>query len=99
MTCRDCDCKSETFHYNESVNPYIPNRYEVLEFYRDTPDTFTLKIAMPIEHDPGQFVQVTIPGVGEAPISLASAAKDHITLTIHEIGKVTQSLAKLKKAN
>jgi anaerobic sulfite reductase subunit B len=52
---------------------------------------------MKIKHEPGQFVQVSIPGFGEAPISICSDSEEFIKLNIREVGNVTRSLSKLKK--
>jgi NAD(P)H-flavin reductase len=42
---------------------------------------------------PGQFVQLWIPGVGEAPISVCSGAVDGtMQLCVHKIGAVTSAL-------
>ncbi|MBS3143231.1 FAD/NAD(P)-binding protein [Candidatus Woesearchaeota archaeon] len=82
-----------------SKNPYLPKPYKVLDFYRETPDTFTLTIDMAIKHDPGQFVQVSIPGVGEAPISICSDSEKFLKLNIREIGNVTRALAELRSGD
>jgi len=79
-----------------SKNPYLPKLYKVLDFYRETPDTFTITIDMQVKHDPGQFVQVSIPGVGEAPISICSDSEKFLKLNIREIGNVTRALAELR---
>ena len=78
-------------------NPFVPKLYKVLDFYRDAEDMFTLTINMKTEHQPGQFVQVSLPGTGEAPISIGSDSKEHIKLSIKEVGNVTKALSKLRK--
>jgi anaerobic sulfite reductase subunit B len=80
-------------------NPYVPQPYKVLEFFRESTDTFTIKIDMKVDHDPGQFVQVSLPGIGESPISICSDSRDYIKLNIREVGNVTNALAKLKKGD
>ena len=44
-----------------------------------------------IDHQPGQFVMVSIPGIGEAPISISSSPtkKGSFDLVIRDAGKVT----------
>jgi len=78
-------------------NPYLPEPYKVLKFTRESPDRFTIKVDMKIVHDPGQFVQVSVPGIGECPISICSDSKEYIELNIREVGNVTKALSKLKK--
>ncbi|MBR9699160.1 hypothetical protein GOV09_01745 [Candidatus Woesearchaeota archaeon] len=80
-------------------NPYIPTPYKVLDFYRETPDSFTLTVSMKTKHDPGQFVQVSLPGIGESPISICSDSREHIKLNVREVGNVTRALSQLKKGD
>jgi len=81
---------------NIQENPYIPKPYKILDHFRETYDTFTITVDMKIDHDPGQFVQLSIPGIGECPISICSYSKDYIKMNIREVGDMTKILAKLK---
>ncbi|MFH1173706.1 MAG: FAD/NAD(P)-binding protein [archaeon] len=81
------------------LNPYLPFPYKVLDFYRETPDTFTITVDMKVQHDPGQFVQVSLPGIGESPISICSDSREYIKLNVREVGNVTKALAHLKKGD
>lgn len=83
----------------EIINPYIPKAVTVTEFKRLSSDMISIKVDYKATHQPGQFVQVTIPGIGEAPISIASYSPDHIELGIREVGSVTHALSKLKKGD
>ena len=78
-------------------NPYVPSPYKISEFYQESPDTFTLTVKMKNTHAPGQFVQVSIPGIGESPISICSDSREHIKLNIREVGNVTRALSSLRK--
>ena len=51
-----------------------------------------------LNHEPGQFVMVSICGVGEAPISISSSPtrRDYFELVIRNVGKVTAVLHKLE---
>ena len=80
-------------------NPYIPKPYKVIDYHKETPDNFTLTVDMKIKHDPGQFVQVSIPGIGECPISICSDSDEYIQLNIREVGNVTRALSKLRKGD
>ena len=48
---------------------------------------------------PGQFVEVSIPGVGEAPISVSSSPTrpENFQLAIRNVGSVTQAIHNLKE--
>jgi len=61
--------------------------------------TFTLEFQEPeiqksFDYRPGQFVELTILGVGEAPISITSSPvnKGYLELSVAAVGKVTQAL-------
>ncbi len=81
------------------MNDYIPQKVKILEFYRESPDNFSIVIDFKTDHEPGQFIQVSLPGIGEAPISICSYSKDHMKLNVREIGSVTNSLGKLKEGD
>jgi len=80
-------------------NPYIPKPVRVISIKKEAPDHFTLKLDLQMKHEPGQFLQVGLPGIGEAPISFASYNNKHVELSIHQVGNVTNALAKLKKGD
>ena len=52
----------------------------------------------PLDHEPGQFVMVSIPGVGEAPISVSSSPtkRSSFDLVVRNAGSVTGALHKMK---
>ena len=52
----------------------------------------------PLGHMPGQFVEVSVMGIGEAPISISSSPTDgkRFDLCIRSIGSVTYALHRLK---
>ncbi len=57
-----------------------------------------LKDGEPLDHEPGQFIMVSLLGIGEVPISICSSPvrRDSFDLCIRAVGKVTRSLHKLK---
>jgi NAD(P)H-flavin reductase len=60
-----------------------------------------LRLAMngePLDHVPGQFVEVSLAGVGEAPITISSSPtqKDYFELVVRKAGNVTSAIHKLK---
>lgn len=60
---------------------------------------FTLRLGddVPLGHDPGQFVEVSLFGVGEAPISVCSSpnGQSDFQLCVRAVGKVTHALHRL----
>jgi len=86
-----------------SKNPYRPIESEVVETITETPTIKTIKLK-PKEVIPfkaGQFVELTVPGVGEAPFTPSSrpSAPEMIHLTIMKVGKVTEEVHNLQKGD
>jgi NAD(P)H-flavin reductase len=72
----------------------------VRRFARETPDTFTLVLDPPdgpFAFAPGQFDMLSLPGVGEVPISISGdpARPETIVHTIRAVGCVTRALQRL----
>lgn len=86
-------------------NPYLPQKAELMEVIQETSTdldikTYKLKFANGGKMDfmPGQFVELSIPGVGEAPFGFASSPlnSEFIELSIKRVGLVTEALHCLK---
>lgn len=89
-------------------NPYLPAPAVITDVYQEYSKikTFTIRfeeeeIQNQFEFNPGQFVQVSIPGVGEAPISINSSPtlRDRIRLCVEKKGRVTSSLFKMGRGS
>lgn len=66
---------------------------------KQTEDEYLLRFNTPIDHEPGQFMQVCILGIGEAPISICSYSKDYFELSVKSVGNVSSKLCGLKKGD
>jgi sulfhydrogenase subunit gamma (sulfur reductase) len=55
----------------------------------------------PMDYIPGQFVEVSLGGYGESPITIASSPtfKDGFELVVRKVGNVTNAIHKLKAGN
>lgn len=71
---------------------WVPRLTRVLERVQHTADTVSLKLDLSLNHQPGQFVQVSVPGVGEIPLSVASFPGDRLMITFRRVGRVTAAL-------
>ncbi|MFH1552311.1 MAG: FAD/NAD(P)-binding protein [Candidatus Omnitrophota bacterium] len=84
-------------------NPYRPIETEVLDVITETPNikTLRLKPEEPISFVAGQFIELTVPGIGEAPFTPSSnpIVKDIMEVTIMKVGKVTEKVHALKKSD
>jgi NAD(P)H-flavin reductase len=77
-------------------NIYYPIDAEVAEIKPETSTikTFRFKLSEPLEFRAGQFVQLTVPGLGEAPFTPSSAPgkSTDLEITILRTGHVTDYL-------
>jgi NAD(P)H-flavin reductase len=84
---------------NGIVSPYLPVRAELEAVLEETPNvkTFRIRPERPLRFDAGQFVDLTVPGVGEAPFTPSSSPRvaDTLEITIMRVGKVTEALHRL----
>jgi len=82
-------------------NPYRPIKAVVLDVITETPTikTIRFKPEEPMSFETGQFVEITIPGVGEAPFTPSSkpSVKDFMEVSVMRVGKVTEKIHELKK--
>ncbi|MCK4244786.1 MAG: FAD/NAD(P)-binding protein [Candidatus Omnitrophica bacterium] len=77
-------------------NPYLPIEAKIEKVIAETPNikTFVLKPKEEIPFATGQFVEITVPGIGEAPFTPSSSPylKEKIEITIMDVGRVTNKL-------
>lgn len=82
-------------------NVYYPIPAKVIDIIDETPTikTYKLKLDEPFTFRAGQFVQLTVPGYGEAPFTPSSrpGTTDTIEITILEAGRLTSILHKETK--
>jgi len=77
-------------------NPYRPEKYEITGIRREPACDLTFRVAASLPVRSGQFVEVSLPGVGEAPISVSDFGPDFIELTIRRVGRLTGALFDLR---
>lgn len=81
-------------------NIYRPIESVIEGIKPETPNiiTYTFRPKEPVTFEAGQFVELTVPGVGEAPFTPSSNpnVKDTLEITIMRVGTVTAALEKLK---
>jgi sulfhydrogenase subunit gamma (sulfur reductase) len=87
----------------ERTSVYLPAMARVLAIRPLTQmeKLFTVELphGMRLNHDPGQFVEVSVLGVGEAPISISSSpsrSEDSFELCIRRVGDLTNALHSLE---
>jgi len=87
-------------------NPYLPWKAVVEGVREETWDTRTITL-LPMEEErrrsfsftPGQFIMVSIPGVGEAAFTISSSPRTSptIQITLRKVGNVTGAIFNLRE--
>jgi sulfite reductase subunit B len=86
----------------DKTNLYAPMISTIKEVKELTPTEKVFTVELPdgktLGHKSGQFVEMTVFGVGEAPISICSSPTDgkHFQLTIRKVGDVTGVVHNMK---
>jgi NAD(P)H-flavin reductase len=82
-------------------NPYQPINGEIVEIIDESPTikSFVVVPEEPFPFETGQFVELTVPGEGEAPFTPSSSPSDteKMEITIMRAGRVTALLHECKK--
>ena len=89
-------------------NPYLPMKAEIMDIIQETNSdldikTYKLKFlnGQKMQFMPGQFVEFSIPGIGEAPFGFASnpLKNDTIDISIKRTGRLTDAIHALKTSD
>ena len=51
-------------------NPYLPKPYKIIDIHKETAIDWTFEVEYEGTLIGGQFMEISIPGIGEAPISI-----------------------------
>jgi NAD(P)H-flavin reductase len=88
------------------VDPMLPRPFRVVDVHYESPNVRTLLMepadgGPSIVFDAGQIGMISLPGVGEVPISFSSDPRDHqrVTMTIRAVGAVTVGLTSLSRGS
>ena len=88
-----------------SENPYQPYLARIVRIHEMVPDNylFTTRfleddIVKSFQHRPGQFLMLSIPGTGEAPISISSSPSrpEVLEMCVRKVGRMTDALYRMK---
>lgn len=72
-----------------------PTIYKLEDVVVENPETKTFYLEKPLEAEPGQFIMVWLPGIGEKPMSL-SGVGEKPSFTVRSVGPFTRALHKLR---
>ncbi len=77
-------------------NPYLPRPFRVLAVTPQTAIDRTFRLESDLTPGCGQFLELSLPGLGEAPISISDFGSGWLELTIRNVGRVTAGLFALR---
>jgi len=79
---------------NPALYMPIPAEIERVEDETSSIKTFTIRPREPMAFEAGQFVELMVPGVGEAPFTPSSSPRiaERMDITIMRVGRVTERL-------
>jgi len=77
------------------MNAYLPKAYKILSIHAETDIDFTYVIEKQEPLIGGQFMEISIPGVGEAPISISDFDEETLSMTIRKVGRLTDAIFNL----
>jgi len=77
-----CKCK----------NIYKPEPHKILQIRKLTDKVTTFRIETDVKPIFGQFYQVSLPRVGEAPFSISAIGEGWVEFTIRSVGKLTNAM-------
>jgi len=78
------------------MNPYIPDVVKIKKIKKETEDIKTFTLNYKPVFKAGQFFEVGINEVGEAPFTAASSPKEHFQVSIKKVGKLTWAIHNLR---
>ena len=73
-------------------NIMLPRPHRIMRILKETEAEYTFRVeyGLPTRH--GQFFQLSIPKIGEAPISVSGKGEGYVEFTIRKIGRLTEGI-------
>lgn len=79
-----------------SKNILLPTPHKILNVLKHTETEYTFRVSCDVEPDYGQFFMLSLPKVGEAPISASGKGPGYVEFTIRNVGMLTQEIFRLE---
>ena len=77
-------------------NVLVPKPHRILNMLKHTKTECTFRVACDTEPGYGQFFMLSLPKVGEAPISASGKGRGYVEFTIRNVGLLTQAIFELE---
>ena len=76
-----------------------PEAHRILKIIQETQAEFTFRVEFPYAGKNGQFCMLSIPKVGEAPISISGKGDGWVEFTIRKVGRLTDGVFELREGS
>lgn len=73
-------------------NIMLPTPHKILRVLKETGAEYTFRVEYQGETGHGQFFQLSIPKIGEAPISVSGKGEGYVEFTIRKVGRLTDGI-------
>ncbi len=77
-------------------NTYKSRRFEIADIIQHTEIDYSYRLGGSLPLVSGQFVEVSLPGAGEAPFSVSDFGEEFMELTIRKVGRLTEAVHQLR---
>ena len=74
------------------LNHTQPQPCKILQIKQESTHEWTFRVQTDVTPQHGQFMQLSIPKIGEAPISVSAHGDGWLEFTIRSVGKVTDMI-------
>lgn len=78
------------------TNPLQPSPCEIMNVTKESAHEWTFRVATQDKVEHGQYMQLSIPKIGECPISVSAQGDGWLDFTIRNVGKVTNVIFEKK---
>ncbi len=78
---------------------YLPKKYKIENIKTYTDDVKLFKVRSSLNPMPGNFLEVSLPGIGECPLASCSFDKNYLYLLTRNAGNVTSAIFQQKKGD
>lgn len=73
-------------------NITLPSPHKILQVVHETQAEYTFRVQCDAQVDHGQFFVLSIPKIGEAPISVSAQGEGYVEFTIRKVGRLTDGI-------
>lgn len=74
------------------TNLMLPSPHKILSVTKETKAEYTFRVAYSGQIRHGQFFELSIPKVGEAPISVSAMGDGWVEFTVRKVGRLTEGV-------